>query len=175
MRLQIETRPCWRSVLAIVPTAAFTWSSWPVPVGLRPQMALSVILLDFNHDLAERMAPFAHVWQVAVPICCSELPGSVPWTAAATAARRGLPSNPWLAAERSMKVAEAGQKVRSGRWRSDVGRLGCCTLLLPFRRSVLPWQLDKSVWLIHGRFPGLAGDHSRGGIAVGALGLSCLS
>jgi hypothetical protein len=37
------------------------------------------------------------------------------------------PSDPWLAARRSMKVAGVGQKVISGRWRSDVSRRGCCT------------------------------------------------
>ena len=64
-----------RSVLAILPTGAIsnrgtitvkavfacacTWSSKPLPVGLRSQTALTVILLGFNNGRAGRMVLFA--------------------------------------------------------------------------------------------------------------------
>jgi len=50
-----------------------TWPSWPSPVGLRSQTALTVILLGFNNDRAGRMALFAHARRVAALSRCGEL------------------------------------------------------------------------------------------------------
>jgi hypothetical protein len=50
-----------------------TWSSSPLPVGLRSQTALMAILLGFNNGRAGRMAPFAYARRFAAPSCCGEL------------------------------------------------------------------------------------------------------
>ena len=50
----------WKIAVRVVFACTCTWSTRPLPVGLRAQTALTVILLGFNNGRAGRMAPFAH-------------------------------------------------------------------------------------------------------------------